>query len=71
MQGGFSEDFDIPTPNPMLQWAPTWVDREGLNFFSPCGVDIRLTYNVYGLGPVRNVLRWRPSFGRVEASRLL
>jgi len=37
------------------------VDREDLEFFLTRKVDIRFNYNVHGLGPVENVLRWRLS----------
>ena len=37
------------------------VDREDLDFFLTREVDIRFNYNVHGLGPVENVIRWRPS----------
>jgi len=37
------------------------VDREDLDFFLTREVDIRFNSNVRGLGPVENVLWWRPS----------
>ena len=39
-----------------------FMDRDDLDFLSSRGVDIKFTYNVYGLGPVGNVLYWRLSF---------